>query len=147
MNPTTPKTEEKNDIAEAGNLFATTLAQLDKGNSLAELSAAIVKIVAAVRATGKKGTLKYTLTIQPVPNTDGAQVICVDKVDPDVPEPDRRATLFFTGEDGTLSRRDPNQRDWIADQEEMAKRAAAETPRKHDAISKEDLKTATASGR
>lgn len=98
---------------EGGNTFATTLAQLGKGDSLAELSAKLGDTVAAVRATGKKGKLTYTLAIEPVPGTDGAQVVLRDKVKMEKPEPERKSSLFFTTDAGGLSRRDPNQRDWI----------------------------------
>lgn len=101
------------------NTFARTLAELGKGNSLAELSASITEIVQAVRATGKEGKLVYTIRIKPV-SSDGGQVVVSDKIDPDVPKPDRKTTLFFTTEDGDLSRRDPNQTDWLEEQERLA---------------------------
>jgi len=129
------------------NAFATTLAQLDKGSTLAELSAALTDLVAACRATGKKGALKYRLVIKPLPNTDGAQVMCVDEVRAEIPTADRRATLFFTTEEGRLTRKDPNQRDWLEEQAEAERRAqeAAAAKAGRDRITREDL--AAASGR
>lgn len=110
MNP------QNTDKAEAApNSFATMLAQLGRGDSLAELSAKVTELVAAVRHTGKKAKMTYTLVIEPVAGTDGTQVIVRDKLKPEKPEPDRKTSLFFTTEAGGLSRRDPQQRDWIDD--------------------------------
>lgn len=91
------------------NAFATTLAALGKGNNLAELSSELNRLVRAVRDTGKKGKLVYTLNLDPVEGTDGAQVVASDAIKCVSPSPDRKSTLFFTTDDGELTRRDPNQ--------------------------------------
>jgi len=123
--PPSPAPEE----AAPGNVFAMTLASIDKGAALAELSASLTEVVQAVRATGKRGELAYKLVIQPVPNTDGAQVICADELKVKIPKPDRKATLFFTTEEGGLSRKDPHQRDWI---DEVEAREAAERAKRQE---------------
>lgn len=125
---------------ESANAFAITLAQLGKGNNLAELSSELNRLVRAVRATGKKGKLAYTLHVVPVDGTDGAQVVLTDEIKLNTPSPDRKSSLFFTTDDGQLTRRDPNQRDWIEEQEALARQAAAQAPQKHDAISLQEMK-------
>jgi hypothetical protein len=122
------------------NTFATTLAQLGKGASLAELSAELTKVVTAVRTTHKAAELKYKIKIVPVKGTDGTQVIVTDDVSVKMPSNDRKPTLFFTDEDGSLSRKDPNQRDWLDEAEANAGGQPGVVVAAGAVISKEDLK-------
>lgn len=125
----------------SANTFATTLAQLGKGNNLAELSSELNRTVMAVRSTGKKGKITYTLCIDPVPGTDGAQVVLTDKIKCETPSPDRKSSLFFTTEEGALTRRDPNQMDWIDQAKEGGGKAV--TVAGGAVVTREDLKAAT----
>ncbi len=117
------------------NSFATTLAQLGKGNTLAELSTELNRTVRAVRDTGKRGKLVYTLVIEPVDGTDGAQVVLTDKIKCDTPSPDRKSSLFFTTDTGDLTRRDPNQAEFPFGTE----RAQTEAAERRDAEGKVTL--------
>jgi hypothetical protein len=124
------------------NTFATTLAQLGKGASLAELSAELTKVVAAVRTTHKGAELKYKIKITPVKGTEGTQVIVTDDVSVKMPSSDRKPTLFFTADDGSLSRKDPNQRDWIDDAEADSKGKVVSVAA-GSVVSREDLRAAS----
>jgi lambda repressor-like predicted transcriptional regulator len=138
---TKPKTPAPD--TEPANTFATTLAQLGKGSSLAELSTKLTEAVAAARNTHKKAELKYKLIIAPVKGTEGTQVIVTDDVAVKLPSIDRKPTLFFTDEDGTLSRKDPNQRDWIDEAEaQQGGGSKAVTVAAGSVLSKEDLRAA-----
>ena len=88
--------------------FISTLKDVNKGQSPFELSAALDKIVAAVKKTGKAGTLTYKLTIAPIPKTEN-QVGVTDEIDMKLPKEDRYTSLFFTSPDNRLTRDDPNQ--------------------------------------
>ena len=82
--------------------------------------------------------------IEPVSGTDGTQVVLTDTIQCVTPSPDRKSSLFFTTEDGGLTRRDPNQRDWVEEQETLARKAGEQPPQKHGAISLQDLKSSAA---
>ena len=69
------------------NLFAAVLADVQRGNVLAELSQELGGLIAAVKATGKKGTLRLKLTIKP---DDNGETTTVDaEVEAKHPRPNR----------------------------------------------------------
>lgn len=72
-----------------------------------ELSEELQRVVAAVLAQRKKGSLTMTIGIAPS-DVNGA-VVVTDKVVSKPPEPDRDPSLFFSDGSGNLSRRDPRQ--------------------------------------
>ena len=88
--------------------FADALREIDGGKSHDDLSIALRDLTAAVKETGRKGTLTYTVAIAPMKNNpDVLQV--TDRVAAKIPEPDRKASIFFADRDGNLTRTDPNQ--------------------------------------
>ena len=88
--------------------FADALREINGGKSHDELSIALRDLTASVKETGRKGTLTYTVTIAPMKgNPDVLQV--TDRVAAKIPEPDRKASIFFADRDGNLTRTDPEQ--------------------------------------
>lgn len=98
------------------NTFAVTLGQLARGRVLAELGDAQRKAILAVRETGRKAKLTLTLTFDPVKNAEGEQVDIIDDIRVSTPKPTRRASIFFTEDDGGLSRTNPLQRELFEEQ-------------------------------
>lgn len=88
--------------------FADWLREQRKGLTHDELSDALHELIAAVNDTGKAGTLTLTIKVAPLGKTgDVLQVTDAVKLTP--PKRDRDASLFYTDDDGNLSKSDPNQ--------------------------------------
>lgn len=88
--------------------FADSLREINGGKSHDELSLALRDLTAGVKETGRKGTLTYQVTIAPMKgNPDVLQV--TDKVSARIPEPERKASIFFSDSAGNLTRTDPAQ--------------------------------------
>jgi hypothetical protein len=87
--------------------FANILAALQGGRTHRELGRALQDLTAAVKETGKGGSL--TLTIKVSPSKAYGRVDIEDKVASKLPEPDRFASIFFVDDDNNLTRTDPNQ--------------------------------------
>jgi len=90
-------------------MFPETILQINNGATVAELSDALQRVVAAVRTTGKSGSV--TLTVKVAPASKGAtDVLMVEsQVKTRLPEPDRGMTIFYSTEDNRLVRSDPRQ--------------------------------------
>lgn len=105
---------EKDSKAEATGRAAPTpfsefLLTVRDGDALEELTDSLAAVAAGVHQHGKAGSLKLTVQLQPGP-TPGS-VIVKDKVEASVPQEPRPATMFFSSEDGRVSRRHPGQLD------------------------------------
>jgi hypothetical protein len=95
--------------AAPGNAFTHLLSQFRSGASLAELSERLQRLVAAVRETGQKGKLIYTLTIKPAA-TGNQALLVVDAIETKEPKLERDQAVFFATEENTLQRDNPQQR-------------------------------------
>jgi len=84
-------------------MFQETIVQINNGAAVAELSDALEKVVAAVRQTGKSGTI--TLTLKGTSNV----LLIESQVKTKLPEPERGMTIFYATEDNKLVRNDPRQ--------------------------------------
>lgn len=88
--------------------FAAWLQEQSNGRSHTELSEGLHDLISRVRATGKKGSILYAVTIAPYDKTtDVLQVN--DEIRLKLPEHDRRSSIFYPDRNGNLSRHDPNQ--------------------------------------
>lgn len=85
--------------------FSTWLRDYKGGAVDDQLTAAMSDVACAVQLLEKKGsvTLKLTLSEQ------GGGVVVVPEVKHDVPQPATSGQFFYVADDGSLSRRDPNQ--------------------------------------
>lgn len=89
------------------NSFLTVLGELRKGLTASELSEELSELIAAVKATGKKGGL--TLKLEFVPANGGETVLVTADWSTKEPLPNKASTTFFTTDDNLLVRRDPRQ--------------------------------------
>lgn len=89
--------------------FQKTLVDLNQGAALSELSDALDKVVAAVRQTGKGGSLALTLKVRPASKGVTNVVLVESEMKMKLPEPERGMTIFFVTEDNKLVRNDPRQ--------------------------------------
>ena len=116
MSPTPPADEEPRE-------FASFLLEQARGHSHTELSQGLHDLVARVRDTGKKGSITYTVLVEPMKgNSD--QLIVKDVIKLRLPEHDRSASIFFADRAGNLQRNDPNQPGLFGDLAEPAPRSA-----------------------
>lgn len=101
-------TKKPDDEAVKIRPFADFLRDQNKGRTHDELSEALHDVIGRIKETGKKGQLTLTITIEPnKKNPDVLQVS--DVVIVKLPQPERKASIFYTDDDGNLSRTDPQQ--------------------------------------
>lgn len=91
--------------------FDAVLKDIREGALLTELPAQLQELVAAVRATGKGGTLTLKLDVRPLAKGNSNTMLIRDTVNLSLPEPDRESTVLYATESNDLSRRDPRQPD------------------------------------
>ncbi len=85
------------------------LSEIDRGNIVLDLEDACKAVVQACAETMKRGSVKVSISFDPDPKSGAMRVIA--KVDKTIPAKPRKAALFFPLADGTLTRRDPSQRE------------------------------------
>jgi hypothetical protein len=90
-------------------MFQETILQVNNGAALAELSDALAKLVAAVRQTGKKGSLTLTLRVTPASKASSDVLLVEAEVKARVPEQERGSTIFYATDNNLLVRNDPKQ--------------------------------------
>lgn len=88
--------------------FVDTLKDIRNGSLLTELPQALSDVLAAVRATGKGGTLTLTLSIKPLEGSANS-ILISDDVKTKLPQPTRQTTVMFVTDKNELTRRDPRQ--------------------------------------
>lgn len=95
---------------EAGHIkpFLTTLREIENGRVTDELGEYLSKLVSAVKETGKKGSMGFQLTVEPMKGASEVMQISVN-TQLKSPQHDRRKTIFYADKSGNLSRNDPNQ--------------------------------------
>lgn len=87
--------------------FIAFLRQCRRGDLVRDLADATTDVVQRVRETGRAGTLKFTMKFSP--ESDGEMVQIEDDISVTMPKAKKGKSMFFTTEDGSLSRTDPNQ--------------------------------------
>lgn len=88
--------------------FAAFLQETARGKTHTELSQALHDLVAKVIETGKKGTLTYVVTVQPL-DKDGAAMTISDEIKLKLPEHDRGTHIAFVDKNGNLQRTNPDE--------------------------------------
>lgn len=89
-----------------GKPFTDVLGELENGDVLHELTAALYGVVRAVQDTRKPGGIKIAIKVTP---TGRGSVELDTKFEANEPSHDRPTTTFFVANDGSLLRNDPNQ--------------------------------------
>ena len=106
-------------------MFPETILQMNNGATVMELSDALEKVVAAVRAAGKSGSITLTVNVKPASKGSTNVLMVESQVKTKLPEPDRGMTVFYATEDNQLVRNDPQPADAPAARGRY--RAAAQT--------------------
>src|SRR5262245_59845143 len=91
--------------------FAAVLQDHARGKVAADLSRQLADLTGAVAATGKKGVLQLTLTIEPLAKGAAGALKLGTKVVVKAPQPDDAAptSVFFADAGGNLMKDDPSQ--------------------------------------
>lgn len=89
--------------------FGEFLTQQANGRTHAELSESLHELIAAVKETGKGGTITYQVEIKPLSKGDDLTLTVTDKVVIKLPKGERAHSVFFVDDDGNLIRNDPRQ--------------------------------------
>lgn len=88
--------------------FAAFVQEQRRGALQTELSEALADLVRACVETGKKGKIQLEIAVAPTKDADGT-VYITDQVKLSAPRPDARPSMFFTDENGNVSRTNPRQ--------------------------------------
>lgn len=87
--------------------FAEFLQMQAKGKTHAELSNALHELTGRVKDTGKKGVLTYVIAVEPMSEIDGVKI--TDEIKLRMPEHKRETSVYWTDDEGNLTRSDPRQ--------------------------------------
>lgn len=88
--------------------FADFLRDQSKGKTHEELTNGLHDLIARIQETGKKGRIQLTITVEPNKKNEDALLV-TDEIRLVLPQPDRKASIFYADDDGNLTRTDPNQ--------------------------------------
>lgn len=90
--------------------FSRFLQELRDGRTHSEITAGMAELLAAVRDTGKAGSIILEIKVKPTARgNDVAKVVLTDKVTVKAPKPDRGDDYFFVTDQNNLSRKHPHQ--------------------------------------
>lgn len=84
------------------------LGQIRGGYALGEAGRELDAVVKAVKATGKKGSVTFTIEVVP-DKTDDRIVVMTPSVNTKLPKKGFSPGIFFLGPDGRLTKEDPAQ--------------------------------------
>lgn len=90
-------------------VLTDTLKDLRNGQADADAGVALGDLIAAVRQTGRGGSLIIEVKVGPVSKGDGSQVLVTDLIKVKKPLPQNGNTVLFTTADNGLQRKDPQQ--------------------------------------
>ena len=90
-------------------MFQETILQINNGATVAELSEALERVVAAVRMAGKTGSITLTLKVAPASKGSTDVLMIESQVRTKLPEPERGISIFYATDDNRLVRNDPKQ--------------------------------------
>lgn len=100
--------------------FLDTFVETRNGGLAIDCEKALEAVVQGVRKTGKTGTFKLELKVVPTgKGLDVDTIFIKDTIKAEVPEMDKKLSLFYADDKGQLSKRDPRQSDMFHDQEEV----------------------------
>lgn len=95
--------------------FAAMLAQVRPRTDV-EAAETLRKVIEAVKATGKVGSITIRLDVKPADGLTDA-VVVYDRIAQKVPEKTREGSMAFITKDGDLSRSDPSQMPLFEDED------------------------------
>lgn len=88
--------------------FDQTLRDINNGGLVAELTEELTEVIAAVRRSGKAGSISLTLKLKPR-GAANEQIEVIPTVKGGKPEASRPISIFFVNDDNGLQRDDPTQ--------------------------------------
>lgn len=88
--------------------FLEFLQQFRRGELIRQADAELERVIGAMAQTGGSGEITIKL---PFKLNKAGQVECQPKLTAKIPQPEMGTGIYFVGEEGRLSRRDPNQYD------------------------------------
>ncbi len=91
------------------NAIESVLRTQRKGAMLTEASEALQKLTLAVKEHCKTGKLTIEITLTPM--GDGSAVTVLDDIRLKLPKAPVKGSIFYTTDEGTLHREDPNQQE------------------------------------
>lgn len=97
--------------------FAEAVATMRGGAADRAASAALAKVVEAVRATGKAGSVTLKIAIAPLKDGDGELEIKA-KIGMTLPAEDIKSAIYYADENNKLVRIDPRQMTMLPDRTE-----------------------------
>jgi hypothetical protein len=92
------------------------MGQIRGGYALNDAGKKLEELVRAVRATNKKGSITFTIDVEP-DKTDDRVVTMQPTVKVKIPEKGYSPGIFFLSPDGRLTKDDPAQLDLLAERE------------------------------
>ena len=92
-----------------GRPFLETLGTLRHGRTLEDLGDELTTLIAAIKTTGKGGSLTLTLKIKPARSGAVQYVTIEDQIVSKCPKLEKGDTVYFTTSDNGLTRQDPTQ--------------------------------------
>ena len=102
--------------------FLEFLQGFRRGDLLHEADTQLSELITAVTETGGSGELVLKL---PFKVNKAGQLECLPVVAAKKPRRQLGTGIFYATDDGKLTRRDPNQADWLEEQELSGRRARA----------------------
>lgn len=97
--------------------FAETVSTMRGGAADRAASAALKKLVEAVRATGKGGTISLKIAIAPLKDGDGELEVKA-KIGLTLPAEDIKSAIYYADDKNALIRTDPRQMSMLPDRTE-----------------------------
>ena len=90
-------------------MFPQTIFDLDQGLTAQRLADALIKVNAAVRETGQKASLTFTISVKPATKGTTEAVMVQAFLKLKLPEPEPGVAIFYLTPDNQLVRNDPRQ--------------------------------------
>ncbi|GGG77745.1 hypothetical protein GCM10011415_28340 [Salipiger pallidus] len=101
--------------------FLEFLQGFRRGELLREADDRLSEVLAAIQETGNSGEITLKL---PLKVNKAGQIECTPQITAKKPKRELGAGIYFLNDDARLTRRDPNQQDWLDDIEARRDRAA-----------------------
>lgn len=104
-------TDTPTDEQETGRVrpFADVLQEINGGRAAGAASQQLHDLIAAVRETGKGGSITLQIGVKPAAKGNGSTVLVAAVVKAKTPQPEVAASVFFVTDDDNLSRENPEQ--------------------------------------
>lgn len=106
--------------------FAETVSTMRGGAADRAASAALKKLVEAVRATGKGGSVSLKITIAPLKDGDGELEVKA-KIGLTLPAEDIKSAIYYADDNNVLIRTDPRQMTMLPDRSETERNQREES--------------------